>query len=198
MNKPEINTQYQILENSWAGNNPRSLMLHTTAGSSVIGAYETLKARGLSYNYLISNGKIYEIVPYDRCAWHAGVIRQPNMRSRVFYKTLTGEDNPNKHSVGIAFVQARGVTELPEEDIDAFVLLSKWIGQQTGYRYTADNIFYHKEVTSDKPWEVEGYRLQALDGLVGDKDDTDEVVEQKLKLIIKYLHLLITELRKKK
>ncbi len=172
-------------------------MLHTTAGDSVIGAYETLKARGLSYNYLIKNGTIYEVVPYERSAWHAGVIRNPNMRSQVFYKTLKGQDNPNRHSVGIAYVQARGVTELPEEDLNAFVQLVKWLGYETGNRWNADNIFYHKEVTSDKPWEVEGYRLQSIDALVGEKDGKDEVVNSKLKLVVQYLQLLITLLSQK-
>jgi len=182
----KINKKH-LSNNYWSGNDPSSIMLHTTLGSTVIGAVETLKARGLSYNYLISGGVVYELVNWSNSAWHAGVTSGMNLRSRAFY----GSRNPNKHSVGIAFVQPLGVKALPEMDIDACVLLLKQIGKESGNRYNADNIFYHKEVTSYKPEQVKYYREQVLEALVGDKDDKDVGEKTRLKLMIQLLQLRI-------
>lgn len=179
-----INRNYSS-PNYWAGNDPSSIMLHTTLGSTVQGAVDTLRARGLSYNYLISTGTVYELVSWEHSAWHAGVTSGMNMRSQVFYE----DRNPNKHSVGIAFVQPQGITKLPEEDIDAAVELIKWIGSESGVRYNADNIFYHREVTSYKPIEVKYYRDQVLDALVGDKDDKDAGEKKRLQLMVLLLQL---------
>jgi len=188
----KISKKYES-KNYWEGNNQRSIMLHTTAGGSVIGAVETLKARGLSYNYIIdSNGDVYELVHHSKSAWHAGVIKNPNLRSRVFYKTLKGEDNPNRNSVGISYVYPEGdISLLNDKMIDSTVELIKEIGKETGVRYNADNIFYHREVTSDKPIIVKGYRDQVLEALVGDKDEKDTGQIAELELIIKYLFQLL-------
>ena len=199
----QLNKQYAST-NYWSGNKPRSIILHTTGGDSVIGAVETLIARGLSYNYIIKNGTVHELVSYKNSAWHAGVVSGMNMRSQVFFGTGKGEENPNRNSVGIAFAQSFGVKEIPDEDIDACILLIKHLGQQTGVRYNADNIFYHREVTSYKPLEVKGYREQVLDALVGDKDDKDagektviRLTIQLLKLKVQLLHMRLLGQRNK-
>lgn len=192
-----MNKTYQI-DNYWEGNNPKSQMLHISGGTSLIGAYETLKARGLSYNYAIHFGEIYELVHWSKCAWHAGVIHNPNLRARAFYNTLKDDENPNRNSVGIVFIQPFGTTSVSEEDVDAYVRLTKWLGQETGVRYNADNIFYHHEVTDYKPKEVGKIREQVLDGLVGDKDDKDAGEMTRLKLIIKLLQLRLKLLLLKK
>lgn len=196
-----IDKRYKT-DNYWWNNDPRSIMLHTTGGGSVIGAVETLKARGLSYNYIIARGQVYELVNWENSAWHAGVIKSPNLRAQAFYKTLKGEDNPNRNSVGISFIYPEGdITQLDDESIDACVQLIKYIGSQTGVRYTPDNIFYHREVTIYKPIVVKGYRDQILEALVGDKDEKDalqktitklllEVAQLKLRLLLKKLKIL--------
>jgi N-acetyl-anhydromuramyl-L-alanine amidase AmpD len=187
-----INKEYAST-NFWPNNNPRSVMLHTTGGGSVIGAVETLIARGLSYNYIIDdNGVVYQLVDFANSAWHAGVIKSPNLRAKVFYGSLKGEYNPNRHSVGISYVYPVGNKEiLSDKAVDATVKLLKHIGMSTGVRYTADNIFYHQEVTSDKPIMVKGYREQVLEAIVGDKDEKDSGEVAQLKLIIKYLFQII-------
>lgn len=190
---PNINKQY-TLDNYWTGNDPRSLMLHTTGGDSLIGAVDTLIARGLSYNYVIYKGNIYELVHWSNAAWHAGVIKRPNIRAQVFYGSLKEEENPNRNSVGIAFVETNEY--LDEEDVDAFVRLAKWLGQETGNRYTAENIFAHVEVTYDKPRIVLNFKEQCIEALVGDKDHKDEVKITQMKLIIKLLQSKIRILQK--
>ena len=192
-----INRNYSST-NYWKDNEPISIMMHATLGGTVIGAVDTLKARGLSYNYLIWGGVVYELVDWSNSAWHAGVTHEMNLRSKSFY----GSRNPNKHSVGIAFVQVAGVEAIPEEDVDATVLLLKQIGQESGNRYNADNIFYHQEVTSYKPIQVKYYREQVINALVGDKDDKDagektwmQLMVQLLQLRIKLLLLQLTKQR---
>lgn len=191
-----INTQYAS-DNYWDGNDPRSIMLHTTYGDTVIGAVDTLKARGLSYNYIIKHGTVYELVPFAKSAWHAGVVSGMNLRSRAFYRDGKGPNNPNRHSVGIAFAQPQGTFILPDEDIDAAVELLKFIGSQTGYRYNANNIFYHKEVTSYKPVEVQKYRELVVEAIVGDKDDKDAEVIGLMKILVQllqqYLAMLVAK-----
>ena len=189
----KIDNSYQ-LDNYWEGNDPASIMLHTTYGGRTIdGVYDTLKTRGLSYNFVISWGNIYCLVDHTNSAWHAGVTDNMNIRSQVFYE----DRNPNKHSVGIAFDYPQGNYNLRDEDIDAAVWLIKWLGQKTGVRYNADNIFYHKEVTSYKPVEVKNYREQVLEALVGDKDDKDVGEKRILELTLQLLKLRLKLLTKR-
>ena len=185
-----INKQHKST-NYWEGNDPRSIMLHMTGGSTLKGAVDTLKARGLSYNYLIDQGKAYELVDYSKSAWHAGVVSKMNLRAKACYSNGKGENNPNRNSVGISFVQPFGVTELPDEDIDCAVQLIKWLGSKIEVRYTPDNIFYHREVTSYKPLEVKYYREQVLDALIGDKDHKDNIQKTILQLTIKVAQLRV-------
>jgi N-acetyl-anhydromuramyl-L-alanine amidase AmpD len=190
----EINLKHRS-DNFWPGNNPISLMLHTTGGDSLIGAIETLIIRGLSYNYIIFKGEIYELVHWRDSAWHAGVIKRPNLRSQAFYKTLKGEDNPNRHSIGIAFVETSPL--LSEEDVNAFVWLSKQLGVETGNRWNADNIFYHREVTADKPWYVKNFRDQCLEALVGDKDEKDAGEKSQREILIAIIKIYLEIFKRK-
>jgi len=183
-----IDYRYKM-NNYWKGNDPASIVLHTTAGYGVEGAVQTLLARGLSYNYIIDDGQVYHLVDWVNSAWHAGVVRQPNLRARTFFNGV----NPNKKSVGIAFTYPRtgDIAELSEADVNAAVKLIKMIGREADQRYNADNIFYHQEITIDKPKIVKGYRDQVLDGLVGDKDEKDAGENTRLKLLIQLLKLKI-------
>lgn len=175
---------------SWDKNTNESIVLHTTLGNNYQGAFDTLKIRGLSYHYIIDEfGTIRELIPIDRSAWHAGVKSVPNARVRSFF----GDDNPNRRSIGIAFVRNRQ-PELTPNQRDAAVWLIKNIGERTGIRYNADNIFYHQEITDYKPEEVHDYRQQVLDGLIGFKDEKD-VVKNK-KLLVSLLEQLINALIK--
>lgn len=158
-----------VQDYSWAGNTYESIVLHTTLGNTYIGAEETLKIRHLSYHFIIdADGEVYQLVDIDRSAWHAGVKSNPNLRARTFYLS----DNPNRRSIGIAFVR-KNEPELTNAQRDTAVKLIKWLGEQTGARYNRDNIFCHYEITDYKPKEVEGYRQQVVEGLEGYKDETD-------------------------
>ena len=183
-------------EYSWEGNSQESIILHTTLGSSYLGAEETLKIRHLSYHFIINEfGDINQLVDVDRSAWHSGVKSNPSPRAVAFF----GDSNPNKRSVGIAFVR-NGQDRLTNAQRDAGVYLIKKIGAWTGVRYNHENIFYHREVTDYKPSEVSNYRDQILDGLVGYRDEADtghkDKQEELIKLLLQLIKLLQAELAK--
>jgi N-acetyl-anhydromuramyl-L-alanine amidase AmpD len=74
-----------------------TVVLHATAGSTFAGALSALKARELSYHYVIedqreSDGLVRKCVPYGRVAFHAGKSEGPHGA------------NVNSYSVGISFV----------------------------------------------------------------------------------------------
>jgi len=74
-----------------------TVVLHATAGSTFSGAVSALKARELSYHYVIedqreSDGVVRKCVPYSRVAFHAGESEGPH------------GSNVNNYSVGISFV----------------------------------------------------------------------------------------------
>lgn len=191
---PSITIDHLIpVENySWSNNTHESIILHTTLGNTYQGAFDTLKIRGLSYHYIIDiDGTIRELIPIERSAWHAGVKSNPNARVRAFF----GNDNPNRRGIGISFVR-RGHPTLEPEQRDAAVWLIKNIGERTGVRYNADNIFTHHEITDYKPEEVDDYRLEVLDGLVGFKDEKD--VPKHDAALIKLLNQLVSVLMRLK
>ena len=185
---------------SWEGNTQESIILHTTLGSTYKGAEETLIIRELSYHYIIDkDGTIYQLVENTRAAWHAGVKSNPNLRVRSFF-----EDNPNKQSIGIAFVGTGTETEdnmyvwMTPEQRDSAVWLIKDIGSKNGIRYNANNIFYHREVTDYKPFYVKYIMETVVRSLVGFKNEKDNVKELTiLKLRVQLLKLQLKLLLKK-
>ena len=74
-----------------------TVVLHATAGSTFSGALSALKARELSYHFIIedereTDGLVRKCVPYERVAFHAGVSEGPH------------GSGVNDYSVGISFV----------------------------------------------------------------------------------------------
>jgi len=77
-----------------------TLILHATAGSSLAGALEALRARKLSYHYIIEkDGKVWKCCASSRVAHHAG--------------KSTGPDGPhcNAYSIGVCFVNRNTGTD---------------------------------------------------------------------------------------
>lgn len=96
-----------------------TLVLHSTAGSSLSGALAALRDRDLSYHYLIEkDGRVTKAVPSRRVAFHAG--------------TSTGPNGPsvNNYSIGVAFVNRNdGVDPITDAQ---YASLEKLISQLVG------------------------------------------------------------------
>lgn len=80
-----------------AGGKPRILVIHYTAGGSAAGAIATFKTgqpgkRTSAHLVIDHDGKITQMVPFNRVAWHAGPSR------------WRGAVGVNDHSVGIEIV----------------------------------------------------------------------------------------------
>ena len=70
-----------------------TIVLHATAGASLSGALDTLRARKLSYHYIIAkDGAIWKLAPVRDVAFHAGASIGPKGAG------------VNEHSIGVCFV----------------------------------------------------------------------------------------------
>ena len=163
-----------ISKYSWSDVSQDSVVLHTLFGS-IDGSYEHLKNIQLSYNYLIAeDGEIFEMIPPNRCSWHAGVKNEPNDRAREFF----GGDNPNRRSLGIGF-ERNGEASLTKPQSRQCANLIKELRETAGY--SLDTLFAHPEITSYKPEEVKNYKRQVEEALSGNKGKKKEEKE-KIKL----------------
>ncbi len=107
-----------------------TVVMHYTAGRSIEAAYNALEQHGFSYHYLIDreDGKIYQFVPEDKAAWHAGGCEERlDERNEVKHCRSSYEDECvscvpgyNSRSIGISFVGC-GYSR-PECKIDACYL----------------------------------------------------------------------------
>ncbi|MFA5121925.1 N-acetylmuramoyl-L-alanine amidase [Zavarzinia sp.] len=80
---------------------PQYLVLHYTAGGSAAGAVSWLtsaQSKASAHLVIGRDGKITQLVPFNRCAWHAGKSR------------WNGFDNLNELSIGIELVNAGMLT----------------------------------------------------------------------------------------
>jgi N-acetyl-anhydromuramyl-L-alanine amidase AmpD len=85
-----------------------AVVMHYTVGTSIDGTYQALKEQGFSYHYIIDkDGKIYQFVPEDKAAWHAGGCeeRTQNQYCRSRYEQcITCIPGYNSRSIGVSFV----------------------------------------------------------------------------------------------
>jgi N-acetyl-anhydromuramyl-L-alanine amidase AmpD len=88
---------------------PSTIVLHSSAGGSVVGSVSWLRLIGLSYTYLIDrDGTVYKLVPTTRVAFHAGKSVGPE-----------GAD-VNSYSLGICFAHKNdGVEQITKAQIEA-------------------------------------------------------------------------------
>ncbi len=113
----------------------KRIILHHTAESSFSQTYHGLKARGLSYHYVIDkDGTIYQLVPEAYMAWHA--------------------KGANFDSIGISLVNTGYAndqyTEAQYESLNE--LLKDIIGRYPNLELDNQHIFAHYEVSNVK-WD---------------------------------------------
>lgn len=92
--------------------NPRMIVVHSTGGSSLSGAIDTLRAKGLGYHFLIDkDGRVYQGCRMDRKCGHAGNSYGPLEAERNISKKQDSHANfikktsVNDYSIGMSFVQ---------------------------------------------------------------------------------------------
>ncbi len=132
------------------------IVLHATETNSLeetARCFMTEKERTVSVHYVIDrDGKIYQFVPEDRSAYHAGKSR---------WRLVTGEEvtNINSRSIGIEFQRGSGQTFTPEQ-IRAGLELTKSIKNR--YNIDPRNVVAHSDIApsrksdpgNDFPWEL--------------------------------------------
>jgi N-acetylmuramoyl-L-alanine amidase len=129
------------------------LLLHYTGTISTAAAVRQLcdPAAQVSSHYVVDeSGKISQLVPEARRAWHAGV------------SSWEGETDINSRSIGIEISNgghALGYTEFPDAQIDAVIALSRDIVRRHHIR--ADRVLAHSDVAPGRkidpgekfPWD---------------------------------------------
>jgi N-acetylmuramoyl-L-alanine amidase len=130
-----------------------SLIVHSTHMPSVA-ALERLcdKESSVSCHYLIDlDGMIYQLVPEDKIAWHAGV------------SYWAGRTNLNKYSIGIELVDrfdsGDDIVQFPHKQIASFIELAQNI--ITRQSISNHMILAHSDIAPDRkddpgehfPWE---------------------------------------------
>lgn len=122
---------------------PRGATIHYTGGSSAAGAIDTLKKRGLSYNYLIDrNGEVIGLVPPDRQAAH---MYPAGYRMKAPPQGAQGLSN--KDTIGYSFV-GRGEGDLTPAQKKTMQALISRDGQKFGFK--PDQVFGHGEINGHK------------------------------------------------
>jgi|3_EtaG_2_1085321.scaffolds.fasta_scaffold24058_4 N-acetyl-anhydromuramyl-L-alanine amidase AmpD len=106
--------------------------------------------KSISYNYYITKqGEVIEFVPYNKGAWHSGVVHKPTKRAKDFF----GDTNPNSMSIGICY-EGRTVDTRPnQKQKEAGRELVAWLSKKVKIQ----EFFYHKEITSYKPEVVKEF-----------------------------------------
>ncbi|MBS0232398.1 MAG: N-acetylmuramoyl-L-alanine amidase [Proteobacteria bacterium] len=142
------------------GARPSLLILHYTGMASAERAIDWLARpdSGVSCHYVIDeSGKITQLVPEERRAWHAGV------------SCWRGETDINSHSIGIEIHNPghqNGYPDFPAAQMQAVVALSKDIARR--HRIAPDNILAHSDVAPGRkidPGEKFNWLMLAREGL---------------------------------
>ena len=101
------------LEGKPRHSDPTMIVMHATAGHTALEAIDTLRERGLSYNFIVEkDGRVFKCLPASRIAFHAGNSYGPNEQAAGVSRDQDSEGNftahptpsVNGYTVGISFV----------------------------------------------------------------------------------------------
>jgi hypothetical protein len=113
---------------------PKGIVFHYTGGTTVDGAIDTLRKRGLSYNYLIDkDGTVHTVVPAGTSALHM----RPSEKN----------DLGNANAIGISYV-GKGEDDITPEQRSAGRSLAARDAQ--AFNISQANVFGHGELNSHK------------------------------------------------
>jgi N-acetylmuramoyl-L-alanine amidase len=142
------------------GRMPDAIILHTTSMNSGEAALARLcdPAAEVSAHYLVwEDGRIYELVPETRRAWHAGV------------SYWASERDINSVSIGIELVHPGpegGMPPFPQTQIEAVTALCVEISQR--YKIPKNRVLAHSDIAPDRksdPGEIFPWDQLAAQGI---------------------------------
>lgn len=124
---------------------PTMVVLHYTTNDDVDHSIDTLTSaiRKVSAHYLIArDGKLYQLVPEDRRAWHAG------------QSYWAGEADVNSRSIGIE-LDNNGYEPFEEQQINTLLSLLQDI--QTRHKIKPGNVVGHSDVSPGRKIDPGAY-----------------------------------------
>jgi N-acetylmuramoyl-L-alanine amidase len=137
---------------------PEVLVLHSTeCGFGVAQRWLCARESEVSAHFLVArDGRIVQLVPLERTAWHAGVSRWRN-RERV-----------NGFSIGIEMEHLDGIQDWPARQVAAVAALCRVL--MARYRIPVDAIVSHAEIARPLGRKVDpvGFPWARLRELVGE------------------------------
>src|SRR5712692_7614807 len=124
---------------------PDILLLHYTGMSSTEAALDRLRDPDalVSSHYLVfEDGRVVQLVPEARRAWHAG------------QSSWEGVNDINSRSIGIEIGNAghgHGYPDFPEPQIAAVIALCRDLMER--HRFRADRVLAHSDVAPLRKWD---------------------------------------------
>ena len=116
---------------------------------SALSCKECLDKHGVSSHYLIDlRGTVWQLVPEDKKAWHAGISKMPG----------DGRERVNDFSIGIELIGSED-TDFTDAQYQALALLTKDILTRHPIYY----IYGHRDIAPDRktdPWGLDWQRYQ--------------------------------------
>ncbi len=149
------------------GVKPSIILMHYTGMQSMEEAIDRLsdpESKVSAHHLVDEDGTVYDLVPEDQRAWHAGV------------SYWGGEDDINSHSIGIEIVNPGhewGYRPFPQEQMEAVMYLS----QDIMSRYDIKHVLAHSDVAPERkidPGELFDWRYLNENGVGLWPDPTDE------------------------
>lgn len=115
---------------------PDTLIMHYTAGpslSSAVNWFKRPEAQASAHLVIDRDGRVVQMVPFDRIAWHAG------------NSAYAGRTGFNRYSIGIELVNAGFLTPHGEEFVDTY-----------GHKYPASDVVQaiHKNENRQRWWQL--------------------------------------------
>lgn len=101
---------------------PRFIVLHHTAGEGLTaGVVRTLNSRGLSYHDIVEGGKVFNVYPYERVAFHAGYANEGSIGVSVISRGVAPSLSRKLRNEYTATAQGKQIRflEFTPEEIDA-------------------------------------------------------------------------------
>lgn len=127
------------------GHKVKAIVNHVTEGTLESGLdWTTRKESNASYNCIVGkDGEIYETVPLEKVAWHAGKVVKGT------WSGLVAGVNPNLYTVGFAMA-GRGDDVPPLKQLIGLAALNAKACKQFGLEPTPETIVFHREIQGEK------------------------------------------------